>query len=214
MFPFRALLRRPSLLLCDEVTSSVDALAERDIIDALRMGSGARSAGSAGSAPREDNAVVECEASGGQIPVHRHRGEKGSAVTDEEVQDHGVAAQVSHRMAPAGNCVCDIFFSLTNGPSSCVCEQARTTITVAHRLSSIVHCDRILVLQRGRVVEQGTHRELLAVPEGVYRHMWEVQNNVDGAVAGGSGGSGVGEDIISDLQYGNASCPSRQRASL
>jgi hypothetical protein len=68
------------------------------------------------------------------------------------------------------------------------------------------------------VVEQGTHWELLATPGGVYRHMWEVQNNVDGAAAGGGGGTGgsadADEDIISDLQYGNASYLSRQRASL
>ena len=56
-------------------------------------------------------------------------------------------------------------------------QPKRTTITVAHRLSSVVHCDKIIVLQRGRVVEQGTHEELLQLPNGVYRNMWDVQNN-------------------------------------
>eukprot|EP00597_Dinobryon_sp_UTEXLB2267_P009408 CAMPEP_0170088524 /NCGR_PEP_ID=MMETSP0019_2-20121128/22774_1 /TAXON_ID=98059 /ORGANISM="Dinobryon sp., Strain UTEXLB2267" /LENGTH=527 /DNA_ID=CAMNT_0010306805 /DNA_START=783 /DNA_END=2363 /DNA_ORIENTATION=+ len=90
----RAILRDPSLILCDEVTSSVDAFAERDIVETLR------------SAARN-----------------------------------------------------------------------RTTITVAHRLSSVVHCDKILVIDKGVLVEQGTHSELLRIPNGVYRNMWSTQNN-------------------------------------
>ena len=39
--------------------------------------------------------------------------------------------------------------------------EGRTSFVVAHRLSTIVHSDRILVMERGRVVEQGTHKELL-----------------------------------------------------
>lgn len=52
----------------------------------------------------------------------------------------------------------------------------RTTVTIAHRLSSIVHCDKIIVLDKGRIVEMGRHADLLAMPEGVYRRMWETQH--------------------------------------
>jgi ATP-binding cassette subfamily B protein len=88
----RALLKDPSIILCDEVTSAVDAFAERDITDALRLAT-----------------------------------------------------------------------------------EKRSTVTVAHRLSSIVHCDTIIVLEKGRVVQQGTHKELLQDPDGTYARMWAAQ---------------------------------------
>jgi ATP-binding cassette subfamily B protein len=49
-----------------------------------------------------------------------------------------------------------------------------TTLMIAHRLSTIVDADQILVMDKGQVVEQGTHAELLA-KEGIYKHMWELQ---------------------------------------
>lgn len=89
----RALLRNPSLILCDEVTSSVDAFAERDIVHALKKAT-----------------------------------------------------------------------------------EQRTTLTIAHRLSSISHCDKIIVMDKGRIIEQGTHEELLNIRDGTYFNMWSVQN--------------------------------------
>jgi len=62
-------------------------------------------------------------------------------------------------------------------------SKGRTTLVIAHRLSTIVDADLILVLQRGVVVEQGTHEELLHM-EGEYAEMWhrqEVENNLQQA---------------------------------
>jgi ATP-binding cassette, subfamily B, heavy metal transporter len=53
-------------------------------------------------------------------------------------------------------------------------EQGRTTIVIAHRLSTVVHADQIVVLEAGRVVERGTHPELLRAG-GVYAEMWARQ---------------------------------------
>ena len=53
-------------------------------------------------------------------------------------------------------------------------SQDRTTLIIAHRLSTVVHADEILVLERGRVVERGDHPTLLA-KDGIYAAMWARQ---------------------------------------
>jgi len=58
--------------------------------------------------------------------------------------------------------------------------EGRTAIAIAHRLSTIQDVDRIFVLHKGRIVESGTHEDLLAL-EGVYNRLYRLQYRSEAA---------------------------------
>jgi ATP-binding cassette subfamily B multidrug efflux pump len=51
----------------------------------------------------------------------------------------------------------------------------KTVIAIAHRLSTIAQMDRLIVMEKGRIIEQGSHSELL-VHNGVYARLWSRQS--------------------------------------
>ena len=53
--------------------------------------------------------------------------------------------------------------------------KGRTSIVIAHRLATIQQADQIIVMDAGKIVEKGTHKELLKVKDGYYRNLYEVQ---------------------------------------
>lgn len=54
--------------------------------------------------------------------------------------------------------------------------RGRTTIVIAHRLSTVTDADEILVLNQGQIVEQGSHHALLNIPDSLYSSMWYRQS--------------------------------------
>jgi ATP-binding cassette subfamily B protein len=57
--------------------------------------------------------------------------------------------------------------------------QGRTTFAIAHRLSTLRNADRLMVMEKGKVAELGTHDELLSKPEGVYKRLVDMQQAVN-----------------------------------
>ncbi len=51
----------------------------------------------------------------------------------------------------------------------------RTTIVIAHRLSTIMQMDRILVIEKGKIIEEGKHEELVKAKQGTYQRLWQIQ---------------------------------------
>jgi ABC-type multidrug transport system fused ATPase/permease subunit len=53
--------------------------------------------------------------------------------------------------------------------------EGRTTITIAHRLSTIQKADRILVFDQGKIIEQGSHVQLMTNPKSRYKALYDMQ---------------------------------------
>lgn len=57
----------------------------------------------------------------------------------------------------------------------------RTVFIIAHRLSTVRTCDRIIVIEKGRIIEEGTHDSLLSRPGSRYGYLWNCQINGEAA---------------------------------
>jgi len=56
--------------------------------------------------------------------------------------------------------------------------KGRTCLTIAHRLSTIMGADKILVLSKGSLVEAGSHNDLLKIENGIYKSLWDQQQQI------------------------------------
>ena len=62
-------------------------------------------------------------------------------------------------------------------------EENKTVFVIAHRLSTIKNANRIAVINEGNLVELGTHEELMAIENGEYKHLYEMQFRTQGEEA-------------------------------
>jgi subfamily B ATP-binding cassette protein HlyB/CyaB len=82
--------------------------------------------------------------------------------------------------------------------------QGRTVLIIAHRLSVVRSADRIIVMDKGRLVEEGSHDQLLQRPRGIYAHLWRMQ---DGSAR--MGGAGDDEDGVGGVHGVGSSAGNR-----
>ena len=106
-------------------------------------------------------------------------GERGVKLSGGERQRVAIARAI---LADAPILILDEATSALDSVSEHIIQKAlkhlmdgKTTITIAHRLATIKSVDRILVFDRGKIVEQGTHRELVRREHSVYRRLFEMQ---------------------------------------
>ena len=106
-------------------------------------------------------------------------GERGVKLSGGERQRVALARAF---LADAPILILDEATSSLDSESEALIQQAierlmvgRTAIIIAHRLSTVRSLDRILVFDQGRIAEDGTHEQLLALAGGVYRRLFERQ---------------------------------------
>ncbi len=121
------------------------------------------------------NTFIERIPGGYQAPVQ----ERGSTLSVGQKQLIAFARAIAHN--PEVLLVLDEATSSVDVETEVLIQEAlgrvmrnRTSIIIAHRLSTIQHVDRILVIHRGRLIEEGTHRDLL-VRGGIYTKLYELQ---------------------------------------
>ncbi|MGI9078339.1 MAG: ABC transporter ATP-binding protein [Gemmatimonadaceae bacterium] len=159
------------------------------------------------SSPLDDATLAERSASVGADRVirrlpdgYRHvLGERGTSVSVGERQllsfARAIAADPALLLLDEATSSIDSEIEAEIQRALGVLMHGRTTIAVAHRLSTVVSANQILVLHHGQIRERGTHRELLA-HEGLYQRLFRLQA---GFIVSPHGGTGMEHSVLASL---------------
>jgi ATP-binding cassette subfamily B multidrug efflux pump len=164
------------------VVTQDTALLHRSILDNIRYGRPDATMADVEAAARQAEAhgfVTELSDWRGRRAYDAHVGERGVKLSGGQRQRIAIA-RVLLKDAPI--LVLDEATSALDSEVEAVIQESlerlmagKTVIAVAHRLSTLARMDRLVVLEHGRIVEQGTHAALLA-SNGVYAKLWKMQS--------------------------------------
>ncbi len=165
------------------VVTQESYLFHRSIIDNIRYGKPEASEDEVIAAAKRASAhefILGLEDNRGRKGYQAHVGERGVKLSGGQKQRIGIARAI---LKDAPILILDEATSALDSESEHAIQTAlegimedKTVLAIAHRLSTLRQMDRILVMEAGEIIEDGTHDELINLPKGHYAKLWNMQS--------------------------------------